>query len=318
MESRERFPYRGLGYVGVAAPDLEAWRSFATGVCGMMPATIPPAATGGLPPSPNPSAEGIGHDGALFLKLDDYQWRLAIHPAEEPGLRYLGFELGDLDAVARAADALTARGVKVTTATPEEREARGVGEMISFEDPAGHRLELFAAPLRDLGFVSPHGMEFLSGGMGMGHAVLFVPDIDAALEFYRGVMGFERSDFTRFGPESSIHFLRCTPRHHSIALLRVGDVSGLQHLMFETTALDHVGGALDRARDAGVSITSELGRHRNDENVSFYMQGPSGFQVEIGWGGVLVGDDWVENEFTGGGDLWGHAGLNVSVTEPED
>ena len=123
MDSRERFPYRGLGYVGVAAPDLEAWRSFATGVCGMMPATFPPAVTGGMPPSPNPSAEGIGHDGTLFLKLDDYQWRLAIHPAKDPGLRYLGFELGDLDAVAQAADVLTARGVKLAASTPGEREA---------------------------------------------------------------------------------------------------------------------------------------------------------------------------------------------------
>ena len=40
--SQERFSYRGLGYVGVEAPDVEAWRSFALGVCGMMPARIPP------------------------------------------------------------------------------------------------------------------------------------------------------------------------------------------------------------------------------------------------------------------------------------
>ena len=316
--SQDRFPYRGLGYVGVAAPDVEAWRSFATGVCGMMPAPIPPGANGGLPPGPDPDAGGLAHDGSLFLKMAAYQWRLAIHPSEEPGLRYLGFELGDLDAVARAADVLTARGVKVAASTPEEREARGVGAMVSLADPAGHRLELFAAPLGDLGFVSRHGSEFLSGALGMGHAVLCVPDIDAALDFYRTVMGFERSDFTRFDAESSIHFLRCTPRHHSLALLRVGDVSGLQHLMFEMTALDHVGGALDRAREAGALITSELGRHRNDENVSFYMQGPSGFQVEIGWDGVLVGDDWVENEFTGGGDLWGHTGLGVGIRQSDD
>ena len=31
----------------------------------------------------------------------------------------------------------------------------------------------------------------------------------------------------------------------------------------------------------------------------------------------MMGDDWIENEFTGGGDLWGHAGLDVQVTEPE-
>ena len=316
--SRERFPYRGLGYVGVEAPDLEAWRNFALGVCGMMPARVPPGASDELPRRPNPDARGLGADGTLYLKLDDHQWRLAIHPGDQPGIRYVGLELGDLDAVARAADVLSARGAKVAVSTPEEREARGVGAMVSVEDPAGHRLELFAAPLRDLGFVSPHGADFLTGGMGMGHVVLYVPDIDAALDFYRNVLGFERSDFTRFGPDSSIHFLRCTPRHHSVALLRVGDFGGLQHMMFEMTSLDAVGSALDRARAEGVTISADVGRHRNDRNVSFYMNGPSGFDVEIGWDGILVGDDWVENEFTGGGDLWGHAGLGVSTLEPDD
>jgi len=316
--SQERFPYRGLGYVGVAAPDVEAWRHFALEVCGMMPARIPPAASVSLPRIPNPEAQGLGPDGTLYLKLDDHQWRLAVHPGETPGLRYVGFELGSLDAVARAADTLGARGVKVSPSTPEEREARGVGGMISFEDPAGHRLELFAAPLRDLGFVSHHDAEFLTGGLGMGHVVLFVPDMDAALDFYRDVLGFQRSDFTRFGPDTSIHFLRCTHRHHSVALLRVGDFGGLQHMMFEMTSLDAVGAALDRARAQGVEISADIGRHRNDRNVSFYMRGPSGFDVEIGWDGILVGDDWVENEFTGAGDRWGHAGLGVTTLTPDE
>ena len=103
--SQERFPYRGLGYVGVEASDLEAWRHFALEVCGMMPARIPPGASDALPRIPDPEARGLGPDGTLYLKLDDHQWRLAIHPGETPGLRYVGFELGNLDAVARAAAA---------------------------------------------------------------------------------------------------------------------------------------------------------------------------------------------------------------------
>jgi hypothetical protein len=46
------------------------------------------------------------------------------------------------------------------------------------------------------------------------------------------------------------------------------------------------------------------------------MQGPSGFDLEIGWDGVLVGDDWVENEFGGGGDEWGHHGLDAESLKP--
>ena len=101
-------------------------------------------------------------------------------------------------------------------------------------------------------------------------------------------------------------------------LLHIGDLTGLQHLMLETTRLDHVGQALDRAISRGVTITSGLGRHRNDETVSFYMQGPSGFDIEIGWDAVIVGDDWVEHEFAGGGDLWGHRGLDADSLKPKD
>ena len=88
--------------------------------------------------------------------------------------------------------------------------------------------------------------------------------------------------------------------------------------MFETTSLDDVGRALDRAIARGVPITSSLGRHRNDETVSFYMQSPAGCDVEIGWGGVLIGDGWVEHEFGGGGDVWGHHGLDADALAPRD
>jgi 3,4-dihydroxy-9,10-secoandrosta-1,3,5(10)-triene-9,17-dione 4,5-dioxygenase len=184
-------------------------------------------------------------------------------------------------------------------------------------DPAGHRIELFAGPIRDRDFASPQGVEFVTGGLGMGHAVLYVPEIEPALAFYRDVLGFERSDFMQFGPDGQgIHFMRCSPRHHSLALLHVGDLTGLQHVMFETTTLDHVGRAADRALAAGVTITSHLGRHRNDETVSFYMRGPSGFDIEMGWDSVIVGDDWVEHEFTGTGDEWGHHGLTAESLKP--
>jgi catechol 2,3-dioxygenase-like lactoylglutathione lyase family enzyme len=170
-------------------------------------------------------------------------------------------------------------------------------------------VELFASPSLDHGFRSPVGAEFQTTG-GMGHAVLVVPDVEAGLRFYRELLGFARSDFFR-GPGISVHFLRCTPRHHSVALIGPAPGSALHHLMFELTSLDGVGRALDRALAAGVPISSTLGRHINDRAVSFYMRSPGGFDVEIGWDAVLCGDDWVESEFSGTGDVWGHRGLTA-------
>ncbi|HEB91135.1 MAG TPA: glyoxalase [Deltaproteobacteria bacterium] len=308
-------PWRGIGYVGVGAPDPAAWRTFATEVCGLVPAQVLPGPRPRGVPEPAPEARGIAPDGSLYLKMDARQWRIAVHPAEEPGLRYVGLELPGSGDVSRALDRLSAHGIEIRAGSEEECTARGVGHLAILNDPAGHRLELFATPLEDGEPDPSRGVGFLTGGLGMGHVVLFVSDLEGALDFYLRVLGFRRSDYMTFGPDASIHFLRCTPRHHSIALLKVGPASGLQHLMLEMRTLDQVGLALDRALAASIPIRSGLGRHRNDGTVSFYMQGPSGFDVEIGWDGRLVGDDWVDHEFTGEGDLWGHHGLTAESLE---
>ena len=295
---------RGLGYVGVEAPDPMGWLEFGTEVCGLAPARSTPGGTRGA----------IGEDGSVFLKMDDRRWRVAVHPAEAPGIAYLGFELAGLSEIDEAINELRDRGVAVRSGSAEEAVLRGVGALAVLEDPTGNRIELFAIPVRDGGFASPHGGEFLTGDLGMGHVNLYVPDMEAALDFYVGILNFKRSDFIRFGPGLSAQFLRCTPRHHSVALLHVGDISGLQHLMVEVTSIDDVGRALDRAVERGVPITSSLGRHKNDGVYSFYMRGPSGFDLEIGWDGVRVGADWIENEFADG-DLWGHHGLTPEALE---
>ena len=309
----------GLGYVGLYAPDPLVWRDFAIDICGMEPALIPPGARPSGLAIPAPDAKGVAADGSVFLKMDRRQWRVAAHPGESPGLAYLGFEVVDDSDFDPLVESITKHGVEVRAGTTDEHEARSVGRLAVFEDPSGHQLELFSRPIVDEPHCGNLGTSFLTGPLGMGHAVLYVADVEAAVSFYREVLGFQRSDYMTFGPGGmGIHFLRCTPRHHSVALLQIGPEAGLQHLMFEATTIDGVGLALDRAIAAGVPITSSLGRHRNDKTVSFYMRGPIGFDVEIGWDGLLVGDDWVEHEFAGGGDDWGHQGLDAESLKPRD
>lgn len=314
---RDAVGWNGLGYAGVVAPDPVAWRDFATGVCGFTPAEIVPGPRPHGIALPTPDAGGLAPDGTCFLKLDRRQWRLAVHPGTTPGLAYLGWELRTLQDFERVVADLIEHKIEVRSGTHAEREARAVDHLAVLNDPFGHRLELFQGAIIDAPFASPTGIEFTTGDLGMGHAVLFVSDVEKALGFYRDVLGFKRSDYMVFGPENrGIHFLRCTPRHHSLALLQIGPPSGLQHLMFEATTLDGVGRALDRARKAHVRINADLGRHRNDGIVSFYMQGPSGFDIELGWDGVLCGDDWSERQFAGGDDS-GHHGLVAETMAPK-
>ena len=152
--------------------------------------------------------------------------------------------------------------------------------------------------------------------MGFGHYVLLVPDLDEAMAFYRDVLGMKLTDYVIIGPGMSVQFLRCTARHHSVALTAVGPISALHHVAFEVTDIDQVGYALERATRAGCPITATLGRHKNDRMLSFYMRSPAGFEIEIGCGGRLIDDStWVVSHLAGG-DEWGHHGLTADSMSP--
>jgi 3,4-dihydroxy-9,10-secoandrosta-1,3,5(10)-triene-9,17-dione 4,5-dioxygenase len=309
---------KSLGYLGLQGPDPKRWLDFATQVCGLMAArSVPgtPMRPPGAPGASDDPGPAIAADGTVYLKLDDWQWRIAVHPDERPGLRYVGFELADAGALASAAEELERAGVAVTRASDEERSGRGVLGLVSFADPAGNRVELFQGATRDRAFQSPQGVSrVVTGALGMGHVVLLVPDLQQALDFYCCLLGFQLSDFVRFGPSQGVWFLRCNARHHSLALVSVAPVSALHHFLIEFGDIDDVGCALDRAMAGGHPITSSLGRHANDRMFSFYMKSPFGFDVELGTGGRLVDESWTPNEFVEG-DVWGHKGLTAEALE---
>lgn len=299
----------GLGYIGLTAADPAAMMPFWTDVVGLMPAKLLPGESYPTPFAPEPPASagtGVAPDGSTYLKMDDYQWRIAVHPGAGPGLAYLGFEVADDVALDAAIAEVTAAGVDITRGTAEEAAARGVADLAWCTDPCGHRVELFHGPMNDRNFVSPTQAEFKTGELGLGHALMFVADIDACLRFYRGALGFKRSDFINLGPGMTAQFLRCTPRHHSVGLMQLGPMNMFNHLMLEVTSVDMVGAALDRATAAGVKLTRTLGRHLNDRMVSFYMQSPAGFEVEIGWDGVMVDEATWRDREAAGGEIWGH------------
>lgn len=310
---------RQLGYVGLSGSDPKAWLDFATRILGLQPARVLPGETWGLPGMPNPGApsggSGVAPDGSVYLKMDDWQWRVALHPGDGPGVRYLGFELRGPDELAAAVSELAAKGVAATPATPEELAARAVHAMVHLRDPAGNRVELFHGVTRDHNFVSPAGVpSFVTGPLGLGHAVLLVPDLEAALGFWCGALGFRLSDYVTFGPNQGVWFLHCNARHHTVALLSVAPISALHHLLFELPGIDDVGRAHDRAVAAGLPITTSLGRHRNDGMFSFYVKSPVGFDIEVGCHGLLVDEHWTPNRFVEG-DVWGHKGLTPEALE---
>jgi 2,3-dihydroxybiphenyl 1,2-dioxygenase len=271
-----------LGYVGVFAADLDAWREFAGGVLGMQVQTVP---------------------SGLALRIDAKAHRLLVHPGE--GSTYFGWEVENAAALAAVASRLESNGVAVHRPTRDEMTHRGVADMLWCADPLGNRIELF----HGLGnavrpFAPPRPVKgFRTGALGLGHAVLSTPDLDRALPFYRDVLGFRLSDYaTR--PFRAV-FLHVNARHHSLALLEAQQ-PGLHHLMVEVLSIDDLGRAYDAALEQQV-VSVTLGRHTNDHMLSFYARSPSGFMFECGWGGRSIDDaTWMVEEMVHGPSLWGH------------
>ncbi|AHH98484.1 VOC family protein [Kutzneria viridogrisea] len=289
---------RSLAYLRIEATDLGAWREFGLKVLGMV--------------------EGRGGDPeALYLRMDDFPARLVIVPGERDRLAQSGWETANAAELAELATRLDSAGVSVEEGTEAELADRRVAGLIRFEDPSGNSLEVFhGAALEHRRVVSPYGHRFVTGEQGLGHVVLSTKDDEAALHFYRDVLGFRLRDSMRLppqlvgrpadGPPAWLRFFGCNPRHHSLAFLPMPTPSGIVHLMVEVENTDDVGLALDRARRRKVPMSATLGRHVNDLMLSFYMKTPGGFDVEFGTEGRQVADEtWIARESTAV-SLWGH------------
>ncbi len=288
---------RSMGYVRVSATDPAAWTTFAGKVLGL--------------------AEGRGpHPEHQYWRLDQVSARLVVVPGEADRLEATGWEMADHAALQEAREHLAKAGVSFEDGTSEELDDRRVQELVRFRDPFDNVFELFhgityeARPL-----VTPYAARFVTGDQGMGHIVLPVDDDVEALRFYRDVLGFRLRDsmsmpgeFVGKEPGSKVwlRFLGVNPRHHSLAFLPMPNPARCVHLMLEVDSLDHVGRALERVRRHGAPLSATLGRHMNDEMVSFYVRSPGGFDVEFGTDGLRVDDhSWVARESTAV-SYWGH------------
>ena len=288
---------RSLGYLRIESPDPGAWREFGVRVLGM--------------------AEGRGPGAdALYLRMDDFPARLVVLPGERDRLLASGWEVAGEDALAEVGRALADAGVAVKAGTPAELAERRVAGLLRFDDPAGNALEVFAGAARAPSAGEPVRESFCHRSARAGPCRAAGVRRESTLRFYTDVLGFRLRDSIRMAPELFgrpagpplwMRFLGCNPRHHSLALAPFPADAGIVHLMVESASLDDVGRAMDRCARRGAPVSASLGRHANDEMVSFYVRTPGGFDIEYGTGGRLVNDaTWVCRETTAV-SLWGHS-----------
>jgi 3,4-dihydroxy-9,10-secoandrosta-1,3,5(10)-triene-9,17-dione 4,5-dioxygenase len=293
-------PVRSLGYIRVGAEDLDAWRQFGGEFLGM---------------------ETVRGDNpeALYYRMDDHPHRIVVSPAAQNQVEAVGLQVGGPEELAETVAAVEQTGTKVTALDAGACRDRRVTEAVAFDDPAGNPIELFwGVALAHTPVATPLVSSFVTGDQGMGHVVLTVADGPAAYDFYTRTLGFRGRNTLRIPQApaadgtprfSTLWFLGCNPRHHTVGLLPMDGPGRLLHFMVEVGSLDDVGRAWDRVERLKIPVMQTLGRHTNDQMVSFYVIGPGGFAVEYGYDGLRVTQEEPVYEITEG-EYWGHKFVN--------
>lgn len=153
---------QGMGYFCVGTSKLDDWTSLAIGQLGL---------------------QAVDRGGPMrAFRMDDRKQRLIVDGGLMDGERFFGWEVADATALDTLAARLEKAGVAVRREIAVVADQRCAAEVISFRDPAGNRVEAFhGGQIADEPFrPARHIGGFRTGTQGLGHAVLIMPEIDAA------------------------------------------------------------------------------------------------------------------------------------------
>ncbi|WP_225011007.1 biphenyl-2,3-diol 1,2-dioxygenase [Novosphingobium percolationis] len=261
-----------LGYLGLTVSSLDAWRSYAAEVAGM-------------------EIVDEGEGDRLYLRMDQWHHRIVLHAADSDDLAYLGWRVaGPVEFDAMVAK-LAAAGIAVEVASDTEARERRVLGLAKLADPGGNPTEIFYGPQVDTHKPFHPGRpmygKFVTGSEGIGHCILRQDDVPAAAAFY-GLLGLRGSvEYHLQLPNGMVaqpYFMHCNERQHSVAFGLGPMEKRINHLMFEYTDLDDLGLAHDIVRARKIDVALQLGKHANDQALTFYCANPSGWLWEFGWG----------------------------------
>ena len=279
-----------LAYLGFHISGAEAWREYATACVGM-------------------ELLDEGEGDRFYLRMDNWHHRLTMHIGQEDDLAYAGWRVGDaaeLDAMARQLDNA---GIAFRVASAAEAEEWHVLGLLKLEDPGGNPTEIFYGPRVETKLPFHPGRRmyggFVTSSEGVGHCILREDDVVAAAAFYTALGlsgGIEYKLKLPNGMIAEPYFMRCNERQHSIAFGLGPQEKRINHLMIEYQQLDDLGIAHDLIRKRKIDVALQLGKHSNDQALTFYMATPSKWLLELGWGARKTLPQ--QEYYTG--DIFGH------------
>jgi catechol 2,3-dioxygenase-like lactoylglutathione lyase family enzyme len=148
----------------------------------------------------------------------------------------------------------------------------GIGETLSFSDPQGTTIEVFAEARLLSEDPTPKG--FLP--LKLGHLAFKTPDIHQMVRFYGEVLGFLVSDWRK----DIFVWMRCGPDHHTANFAK-GDVVKMHHIAFELADRAEILRACDFLGRRKYPIIWGPGRHIIGDNIFIYHRDPDGHIIEL-------------------------------------
>lgn len=228
---------------------------------------------------------------------------LQVHEGEQNALGKISFAVATPKEIDTAGRRLAALGVPLL-AEPGPLDQVGGGYGLRLVDPEGRLIEL-SANVEAVVPQDPDGREAIP--RKLAHVVLNTVDIDAACEFYTGVLGMRISDWS----EHQMAFLRCNRDHHVIAF-NAAEWTSVNHVAYEMGSIDHFMRGIGRLKHNGMLPLWGPGRHGPGSNTFSYFADPAGLVCEYTSEVDQVDEDaWlcrVWRRTPELSDLWGTAG----------
>lgn len=240
-------------------------------------------------------------EGIAYLRADHRHHCLAFVEGRS-GVLSSGFVLRDMAALDAAEIELREAGLTVRRGTPAGGRSRHVTDYLTFEDPAGNRVDLVVGQVR---LTAPVKFTRPAGITEFGHICFDAPDVYAAGAFWTEHFNIKVSDWVTGGA----CLMRFDPVHHKLAVFQ-GDRPGLCHINFQVESIDDVMRSWHFLESRGVEIEQGPGRHPQSTAIFLYFKGPEGLTYEYSYGVRRIAEDedwvprWFDPEEPGAIDMW--------------
>jgi catechol 2,3-dioxygenase-like lactoylglutathione lyase family enzyme len=278
----------GYGYLTLGVPDIDASAAFYQQVCRL-------AITERRP-------------GVIHLSGDANHHWLTLVEHETTELLRVGYKAVSRTAITEARKRLADRGIDIVTreGTDDDQVSGG----FTFRDPAGLEFDLYEE-MQQLGSALTDPDVGFTCNL---HAVIFVPDPIGLAQFYREVLGFQRSDQIA----DIVIFLRAANNfHHALAFAR-GPRLSLDHFCVLVNGVDELMRLRAHIISEGV-LGDDLVRHAASGSMSVYARNDlNGCGVEFCTGHAVITDDGYQGRLLKPGpttvNMWARPFPRLAVT----